>query len=357
MMSLVKTAAILAVAGVGCSGPNAFTLSGLGERFKQSLGMAEPPGRSIQRIDAIWKPAKGHDMKGMPCRGAAGQILFFAPGGEAPVKLAGEGKVVVYVFDNLGKPEEQAKPIHKFMFDIGAWNRHLQVGGQLGPTYHVFIPYTRKVVTAAQMSISVRLIPARGHAASSDIISVALPGPNPAAKTKLHVVSEPSRKKVNVSTFRPDKYLNGQSAPAAPTADETDSGSQLRSSAEFHDFDLNRKTQVRSLGPMRQIPPAETMSQDELRAKQNEQLEKLLAAFPKHPAGRAQVNANHADRRNTAAAPQQSFRLTPAPGAAPSRRVVNALHNRAADAPHPLGDAPAATRHPLLDEPATGPQN
>jgi len=356
MMSLVKTAAILAVAGVGCSGPNAFTLSGLGERFKQSLGMAEPPGRPIQRIDAIWKAAKGHDMKGMPCRGAAGQILFFAPGGEAPVKLAGEGKVVVYVFDNLGKPEEQAKPIHKFMFDIGAWNRHLQVGGQLGPTYHVFIPYTRKVVTAAQMSISVRLIPARGHAASSDIISVALPGPNPATKTKLHVVSEPSLKKVNVSTFRPDEYVNGSNAPAAPTANDNKAGRQSDDSNRFHNFDLNRKTQVRSLGPLRQAPPGEKSSQAEV-TRQNEQLEKLLAAFPKQPAGRAQVNANHADRRDTAAAPPQSFRLTPAPGAAPSRRVVNALHHRAADAPHPLGNAPAATRHPLLDEPATGPQN
>ena len=143
MTNLIKSAAFCAfvLSAAGCTGPNAFTFTSIGDNFKSSFGMVEKPKEPIQRIEAIWKGAKGHDMNGNPCRGAAGQILFFTASSEAPVRLLGEGKVVVYVFDNLGKPEEQNKPIHKFLFDMPAWNKHLRVAGQLGPTYHVFIPY------------------------------------------------------------------------------------------------------------------------------------------------------------------------------------------------------------------------
>jgi hypothetical protein len=355
MLSFARHATLflLACAGVGCSGPNAFTLSGVGDRFLQSLGMAEPPGRSIQRIDAIWKAAKGHDMKGMPCRGAAGQILFFSSGGDVPVKLVGEGHVVIYVFDNLGKPNEQAKPLHKFVFDMGSWNRHLRVGGQLGPTYNVFIPYTRNVVTAAQMSIAVILEPKRGPRAYSSPINVALPGPNPKLATKLQVVSEPSRKKVNVATFKPDEYLNGSKVSGAPSADQNKAGRQPRSSAEFHDFDLSRKTQVRSLGPVQQAPAGMSASREDIRAKQNEQLKKLLAAFPTQPGRETPGKATVGDRRDKPAAAPRSFRLAPAPSEAKDRGVVTAGHEREAARP----ERPANAPHPLLDERAAGPQN
>jgi hypothetical protein len=343
MKSIVKAATILAVAciGTGCSGPNAFTLTGVSESFKRSFGMGDKPTGPIHRIDTIWKAAKGHDMNGMPCRGAAGQILFFSAGSAVPVKLAGEGQVKIYVFDDLGKPAERGKPLHIFKFDLGAWTSYLRVGGQLGPTYNVFIPYTRDVVTSAQMSIVVALEPKRGMRISSDSTTVALPGPNSKMGAKLEVFTDNPAKNVKVTTFKPGKYLNGVKTPDSDSAKKNDTPAGTRSSAIFHDFDLHRRTQVRSLGPV-QRPFAGAGNLPNKIDRQSAELRDLLNKTRIQP---VTANVPIEDRRPKLAEAPRSFRLGSAPSAAKTSGVVTAGHE--------LDAAPAECavdgQHPLLD--------
>lgn len=332
---------------VGCSARNAFQVGQLGTSLKESLGLAEPPGRPIQRIEAIWKAAKGHDPKGMPCRGAAGQILFFSAGSEVPVKLAGDGTVVIYIFDNLGKREEQSKPLHRFKFDIGAWNSHLRVGGQLGPTYHVFIPYMRKTIQAAHMSIAVQLIPKRGQMASSELITIALPGPNPKNATKVEVVSKTTRKNVKVSTFKPGEFLNGSQAPQPNNPKKTDAPAKSPGSPQFHDFDLRPRTQVRNLGPVRRSFPALGSLPNNI-DKQNEQLQKLMAEIRTQPFQRTSSTAGIGQRSTKLTAAQCHFPTSPTRRNLTSPNVMHAGFEREAVLP---AAHPTTGRHPLVDGP------
>lgn len=142
------------------------------------LGPKEVPrataSNPVNRIVAIWQPAEGQGLNGLPGRGFAGQILFFPAKGETPV--AGDGDVRIYVFDDQGEPDEQMKPIHQFDFTQGGWEAQL-VKGSLGPAYQVYIPYTRKGTHRAKCSLRIRLQPKVGNAVYSDVINVVLPGP------------------------------------------------------------------------------------------------------------------------------------------------------------------------------------
>lgn len=172
----VRTAAIVAMTMLvfaGCSGRNSFDISNLNPLPKKKKNL-----QSIAKIVCIWKAAEGRDMKNRPARGLAGKVLFFAPGRSGvPVKLDGDGKVLVYVFDDQGTRAEKAKPIHKFEFPLNVWNLHYR-DSDLGPSYDVFIPYTRNVIHQVKMTAHVRLVPEGGRGvAMSDLDSVTLPGP------------------------------------------------------------------------------------------------------------------------------------------------------------------------------------
>lgn len=130
----------------------------------------------VVRILCIWEPAEGTGLDGLPTRGFAGQIFFFTAGSPVPVKV--DGDVRVYLFDDYGSPDEQAKPIHQFDFLGDAWTIHLHKGA-LGPSYHVFIPYVRKHPYRANCGLRVRLKPQSGPALFSDTVHVTLPGPTP----------------------------------------------------------------------------------------------------------------------------------------------------------------------------------
>jgi len=127
-------------------------------------------------ILAIWKPAEGAGLNGVPTRGFAGQILFFTRSHATPVEVHGD--VRIYVFDDRGTLEEQSKPIHQFDFPADAWKTHLQMS-PLGPSYQLFIPYTRKDHHQATCSLRVRLKPAEGPMIYSETANVTLPGPRP----------------------------------------------------------------------------------------------------------------------------------------------------------------------------------
>ena len=127
----------------------------------------------VTQIICIWQSSEGRDPNGMPCRGFAGQILFLAGRNSLPVQV--DGDVRVYLFDDQGTPDEQTKPIHQYDFDPTAWSVHLKKG-TLGPTYSVFVPYTRRGTYEAKCALRVRLKTGEQAAVFSDMASVPLDG-------------------------------------------------------------------------------------------------------------------------------------------------------------------------------------
>jgi hypothetical protein len=153
----------------------------------------------VVQITCLWEPSEGRDQDGHPSRGFAGQILFLANKGGTPVKVNGE--VSVYVFDDQGTLEEQARPLHHFKFDSLAWSQHLRVG-TLGPTYHVFIPYTRKGTFEANCTVRVKLSPADGQPVFSDSCNIPLRGKKRNLVPAAEVISRPGES-ADYETFPP----------------------------------------------------------------------------------------------------------------------------------------------------------
>ena len=127
----------------------------------------------VVQIVCIWETSEGRDPSGMPCRGFAGQILFLAGRNSMPVQV--DGDMRIYLFDDQGTPEEQTKPIHQYDFDSPSWERHL-TKGTLGPTYSVFVPYTRRGTHEAKCALRVRLKSGSQAAVFSDMASIPLEG-------------------------------------------------------------------------------------------------------------------------------------------------------------------------------------
>ncbi|HUG89967.1 MAG TPA: hypothetical protein VML55_03980 [Planctomycetaceae bacterium] len=165
----------------GCSGGRLFMWP-----WQKGQIPTASPKNPVHRIVCMWEPSEGRGPDGLPARGFAGQVLFFTRTSSTPVKV--EGDVSVYVFDDQGPPAEQARPIHQFNFqhtpEGDAWNRHLTIG-TLGPSYNVFIPYTRRGRHQARCMVQVRFAPPdgggmpleNGKAIFSDMTMVVLPGP------------------------------------------------------------------------------------------------------------------------------------------------------------------------------------
>ncbi len=127
----------------------------------------------VMEVLCVWEPAEGRGVDNAPCRGFGGQILCFASGYKEPVKVRGD--VRVYVFDNQGVNGDTSLPIHQFDFTADAWNTFLKPSS-LGPSYQVFIPYTRKGMEEANCTLRVRLTPEGGLPVYSRMATVALAG-------------------------------------------------------------------------------------------------------------------------------------------------------------------------------------
>ncbi len=138
------------------------------------------------RIVCLWEQAEGRDPDGLPCRGFAGQILFLANRNAMPVKV--QGDVRIYLFDDVGTPDDQSKPLRQFDFTSDAWQVHLTKSA-IGPSYSVFVPYVRRGRHNAQCSLRVRLTPKDGPVIFSEVAALPLRGPETSSETTL--ISEP----------------------------------------------------------------------------------------------------------------------------------------------------------------------
>ena len=143
------------------------------KRFRVPKASAKNP---VVRIVGIWEAAEGQGLDGKPTRGFAGQILFFTHGKASPVRV--DGDVTIDLYDEPADSADSSDPIHRFDFVGDAWTIHL-TDSVLGPSYNVFIPYTRKHSWRANCSLRVQLKSNFGTTAYSEMVQVTLPGPMP----------------------------------------------------------------------------------------------------------------------------------------------------------------------------------
>lgn len=127
----------------------------------------------VSEIVCLWETAEGVGLDGLPTRGFAGQVLFFAQGRAEPVRINGD--VRIYLFDDQGTAEEQARPLHEFEFPADAWNTYLR-NTNLGPAYQLFVPYTRKGGHFANCALRVRMTAPGRLPVYSKMATIALPG-------------------------------------------------------------------------------------------------------------------------------------------------------------------------------------
>jgi hypothetical protein len=141
---------------------------------RNDFTIADEKNPAVKMLCA-WEPVEGTGLDGIPTRGFAGQILFFNHQNAEPVVV--EGDVRIFLFDDVGTPSEQAKPIRQFDFKGQSWNLHANQT-TLGPSYNVFIPYTRENYRyLTNCALRVRLTPKNGPTIYSHNAKVPLPGP------------------------------------------------------------------------------------------------------------------------------------------------------------------------------------
>ncbi|HCO25152.1 hypothetical protein [Gimesia maris] len=193
------------------TGCTSLALSHWGLKKDHQYATAKKPAIEIV---ALWEPAEGKGVDGMPTRGFAGQLLFFQHNNTSPVYVKGE--VYVNLYDDQGNATEQKNPIHQYKFDSGAWQVHA-VESTLGPAYQVFIPYVRKGRDQAECALRVQLTQKDAPEIFSRMISVKLDGKTPQA-TQESVAQTPAKQpekiKVEVDTLA--RRESGKSLELSP---------------------------------------------------------------------------------------------------------------------------------------------
>jgi hypothetical protein len=168
---------------LGCLSSGCATLNFPWEQ--QKVSKASPQNPAVQ-IVCLWEQAEGRDPNGVPCRGFAGQILFLGNRQAKPVEI--EGDVRIYLFDNVGTPDEQSRPLRQYDFDNESWKLHL-TSTAVGPSYSVFVPYVRRGQANAQCALRVRLTPKDGPTLFSEFSSLPLKGASHVPEST--IVSQP----------------------------------------------------------------------------------------------------------------------------------------------------------------------
>lgn len=152
----------------GCSAPGFL-------KFGSEEIPVEAPKNPVVQVLAMWQPATGAGLDQKQTRGFAGQVFFVTRGSPTPAKV--DGSVTVWVFDDQGTLEQQAKAIHKFEFPAETWKVHAHKT-MLGMSYSVFIPYTRPGRHHANCTLRVRYTPRDGTCLDSEMVNVELDGTN-----------------------------------------------------------------------------------------------------------------------------------------------------------------------------------
>lgn len=126
----------------------------------------------VTKVMCLWESGIGKLPNG-PKRGILGQVLFLEGTSDVPVEV--DGSVTVYLFDDQGTPEQQAKPIQKLVLtpeELQATHMETSVGH----SYHIPVPYLRNHDLAATCALRVKYTSPNGDTTYSDLNSVYLEG-------------------------------------------------------------------------------------------------------------------------------------------------------------------------------------
>lgn len=161
---LLAAASLFLLSSTGCS-----SLSLPFGRNSPTAGDNGKPARCL----CLWQPISAEDAAGNPVRGFGGQIYFFAAGSEEPIEV--DGDVRVFVFDDAGMPDQQARPKDVQDFDSFVWKSFLNKS-QFGTNYTVFVPYSNSSDYESVCSLRLRLQRPDGSQLFSDMATVKLAG-------------------------------------------------------------------------------------------------------------------------------------------------------------------------------------
>lgn len=177
-MSIIRNLTIVALlAATGCT--SLPTLAMFGEQIP--VADAQHP---VMDMSCIWQAGEGRTPEGFPCRGFCGQMMFIAAGSRKPAIV--NGSVKVYVFDHL-----QTEPLNMYEFTPQEWATFARKTN-LGMTYQLFVPYTRKGSHHADCSIRICFTSAdTGRSIWSQPTSIVLNGKGP-SPTATQQVAEPT---------------------------------------------------------------------------------------------------------------------------------------------------------------------
>ena len=161
---LLAATSLFLFSSVGCS---SLSLPHFGK--SPAASVSSNPARCL----CLWQPVKAEDASGQPVQGFGGQVYFFAAGSEEPVEVTGD--VRVFVFDDVGTPEQQARPKTVKDFDSFVW-KSFRNKSQVGTNYGLFVPFDQASKYESICSLRLRLVQADGTQVFSDMATVKLAG-------------------------------------------------------------------------------------------------------------------------------------------------------------------------------------
>lgn len=131
------------------------------------------PKNPVVQVVSFWQEGTGPGIDKKSCRGFTGQVWFVTAQSNTPAMV--DGTVDIFVFDNQGTDEQNAKPIHVFNYPAETWAIYANKTAN-GLVYSVFVPYTRRGLHEAQCSLIVRFTPREGAILKSEMETVMLSG-------------------------------------------------------------------------------------------------------------------------------------------------------------------------------------
>lgn len=161
---LLAATSLFLFSSIGCS---SLSLPQFGN--SPAASVSTNPARCL----CLWQPVKAEDASGQPVQGFGGQVYFFEAGSEEPIEV--EGDVRVFVFDDVGTPEQQARPKDVKDFDSFVW-KSFRNESQVGTNYALFVPYDKASKYEAICSLRLRLVQPDGTQLFSDMATVKLAG-------------------------------------------------------------------------------------------------------------------------------------------------------------------------------------
>ena len=138
------------------------------------------PAGPVTKVVATWGPGVSDGNNGeQPMRGFAGRVFFYDQDMTRPIKV--DGTVVVYIFDEEGRAEDDSKPDEGIVFDDKTLNsRGVYVKSKIGHAYNLWVPFDAAGPDGAakKVSLIVRYIPKPGKGSSQVSMqsTVHLPG-------------------------------------------------------------------------------------------------------------------------------------------------------------------------------------